>query len=456
MVLENFSASLRETIRKITKSSYVDQETIKEVVRDLQRILLKADVNVKLALNLSKTVEERSTQEKPPSGMAPQDFIVKIIYEELLKIMGVESNLTLSPQTIMLVGLYGQGKTTSAGKLAKFFMRKGLSVGLIAADVHRPAAMEQLEQISKQVKSGFYGDKSLKDPVKIVTRGLEALDSFQIKIIDTSGRDSLDKELLDEIVKLKNAFNPEQVLYVLDAAVGQQAGPQAKAINDAVGITGVVITKMDGTGKGGGALSAVSEIKAPVYFIGTGEHLEDLEIFNPKSFLSRLLGLGDLSSLLEIAEIADISEEQAEASVSKLMSGKFDLMDMYDVWEKFAKPGIMKKFVGALPLAKMPGSEKLDENTLETAEGKLVIYRNILDSMTYKELKEPDLINAKRISRIARGSGRKEEEVRSLLKEFKSMKKNIKQLQGNRNFKKMLKTQMKSGDFGLDSMGIPE
>ena len=174
-------------------------------------------------------------------------------------------------------------------------------------------------------------------------------------------------------------------MYVLDAAVGQQAGPQARAINEAVGITGVIITKMDGTGKGGGALSAVSEIKAPVYFIGTGEHLEDLEIFNPKSFLSRLLGLGDLSSLLEIAEIADISEEQAEASVSKLMSGKFDLMDMYDVWEKFAKPGIMKKFVGALPLARMPGSEKLDENTLETAEGKLVVYRNILDSMTYKE-----------------------------------------------------------------------
>jgi len=456
MVLENFSSSLRETIRKITKSSFVDKDTIKEVVRDLQRILLKADVNVKLALDLSRTVEERATQEKPPSGMAPQDFIVKIIYEELLKIMGVESNLTLAPQTIMLVGLYGQGKTTSAGKLAKFFLRKGLSVGLIAADVHRPAAMEQLEQISKQVKCGFYGDKPQKDPAKIVAKGLDALDSLQVKIIDTSGRDSLEKDLLEEIIRLKKAFNPDQVLYVLDAAVGQQAGPQARAINDSVGITGVIITKMDGTGKGGGALSAVSEIKAPVYFIGTGEHLEDLEIFNPKTFLSRLLGLGDLNSLLEIAEIAEITEEQAEASLSKLMTGKFDLMDMYDVWEKFAKPGIMKKFVGALPLAKMPGSEKLDENTLETAEGKLSVYRYILDSMTYKELKDPDLINAKRILRVSRGSGRKEEEIRSLLKEFKSMKKNIKQLQGNRNFKKMLKAQMKSGDFGLDNMDVPE
>lgn len=453
MVLEGFASSLRETIRKISRSSYIDRETIKEVVKDLQRILLKSDVNVKLALNLSKVVESRANDEKPPSGMAPQDFIVRIIYEELLKIMGVESNIELKPQTIMLVGLYGQGKTTSAGKLARFFEKKGLSVGLVAGDVHRPAAYEQLEQISRQVKCSFYGDRTEKNPVRITEHGLKALESSQVKIIDTSGRDSLDRELLDEIIKLKNAIKPDVVLYVIDAAVGQQAGPQATAINNAVGINGVIITKMDGTGKGGGALSAVSEIKAPVYFIGTGEHLDDFEIFDPKKFLSRLLGLGDLSSLLEIAETAEITEEQAEESMSKLMSGKFDLMDMYDVWEKFAKPGLMRKFVDALPLAKLPGSDKLNENTLQMAEGKLSVYRTILDSMTYKELKEPDIINAKRIARICRGSGRKEEEVRSLLKEFKSMKKNLKQLQGNRNFKKMLRTQMKSGNFGLENLG---
>lgn len=454
MVLESFAASLRETIRKISGSSYIDKDTIKQVVRDLQRILLKADVNVQLALNLSNVVEQRATEEKPPAGMASQDFIVKIIYEELLNIMGVESKIEIKPQTIMLVGLYGQGKTTSAGKLAKFFERKGLSVGLIAADVHRPAAFEQLQQISKQVNCGFFGIKDEKNPVKIVKKGLEELESYQVKILDTSGRDSLDSELIDEITDLKKHFNPDVVLFVLDAAMGQQAGPQSKAINDAAGITGVIIAKMDGTGKGGGALSAVSEIKAPVFFIGTGEHLDDFEIFNPKKFLSRLLGLGDLESLLEIAKTAEITEEEAEASMTKLMSGKFDLTDMYDVWEKFAKPGLMRKFVGALPLARFPGADKLDENSLEMAETKLSVYRSILDSMTYAELKEPDIINAKRIARVAKGSGRGEEEVRGLLKEFKSMKKNIKQLQGNRNFKKMLKAQMRSGNFGLDNMGL--
>lgn len=454
MVLESFAASLRETIRKISGSTHVDKETIRQVVRDLQRILLQSDVNVRLALELSTVVEQRATEEKPPAGMAPQDFIVKIIYEELLKIMGVESKIEIRAQTIMLVGLYGQGKTTSAGKLARFFERKGLSVGLIAADVHRPAAYEQLEQISRQVNCGFFGIKGDKNPVKIVRKGLDQLDSLQVKIIDTSGRDSLDKDLIDEIKDLKSSFNPDVVLYVLDAAMGQQAGPQSKAIDEAAGITGVIITKLDGTGKGGGALSAVSEIRAPVFFIGTGEHLDDFEIFNPKKFLSRLLGLGDLESLLEIAETAEITEEQAEASVNKIMSGKFDLTDMYEVWEKFAKPGLMRKFVGALPLARMPGGEKLDENSLEKAESKLSVYRSILDSMTYSELKEPEIINAKRIARVARGSGRSDEEVRALLKEFKSMKKNIKQLQGNRNFKKMLRAQMKSGNFGLENMDL--
>ncbi len=453
MVLENFAASLRETIKRISGSSYIDKDTIKQVVRDLQRILLKADVNVHLALNLSNVVEQRSTEEKPPSGMAPQDYIVRVIYEELLKIMGVESKIEIKPQTIMLVGLYGQGKTTSAGKLAKFFERKGLSVGLIAADVHRPAAYEQLQQIAKQVNCGFYGVKGEKNPVKIVKKGLDELSSLQVKIIDTSGRDSLDSELIDEIIDLKKRFNPDAVLYVLDAAMGQQAGPQSKTINEAAGITGVIITKMDGTGKGGGALSAVSEIKAPVFFIGTGEHLDDFEIFNPKKFLSRLLGLGDLETLLEVAESADITEEKAEASMNKIMSGKFDLTDMYEIWEKFAKPGIMKKFVGSLPLARIPGADRFDESSLEVAESKLAIYRSILDSMTYSELKQPDLFNAKRIARVARGSGRGEDEVRGLLREFKSMKKNIKQLQGNRNFKKMLKAQMRSGDFGLDNIG---
>ena len=414
MVLDNLSESLKGIMRKISGSSYIDKDTIKEVTRDIQRALLKADVNVKLVLKLTNTVQERALNEKPPAGMVAQDYIIRIIYEELLKILGIDSNFDLEPQTIMLVGLYGNGKTTTAGKLARLFMKKGLSTGLIAADVHRPGAYEQLSQISKEVNAGFYGENGEKNALKIVRNGMKELADYKIKIIDTSGRDSLDQELIDEVHEIKDKIKPDAVLFVIDATLGQQAGPQAKTLHDAVNINGVIITKMDGTGKAGGALSAVADIKSPVYFIGTGEHMDDIQIFNPKKFLSRLLGMGDIDSLMEVVEETNITEEEAEASLDKLMSGKFDLKDMYDVWEKFAKPGLLKKFFGSLPLAKMPGGNKLDDSQLDQADEKLRLYRIILDSMTYNELENPDVLNAKRIKRIAAGSGQGEKNVRQL------------------------------------------
>ncbi|MCL4307343.1 MAG: signal recognition particle protein Srp54 [Candidatus Thermoplasmatota archaeon] len=452
MVLEGLAGSLRETIRKISRASYIDKETIKEVSKELQRALLKADVNVKLVLNLSSTLERRATEEKPPAGMTEQDFMIKIIYEELLKILGEDSKIELGEQTIMLVGLYGQGKTTSAGKLAKFFHRKGLSVGLIAADVHRPGAYDQLEQVAKQVNVPFYGEKGQKNPVRIISNGLDQLKDLKVKIIDTSGRDSLNQELIDEITEIKKKFQPKEVLLVMDATIGQQAGPQAKAIDDAVGITGVIITKMDGTGKGGGALSAVADIHAPVYFIGTGEHMDDLEVFNAKKFLSRLLGLGDLETLLEAFQETEITEEEAEESMNRLMSGKFNLKDMYEIWEKFAQPGIMRKMFDALPLSKMPGGGKIGAEDLDNAQDKLNNYRVIMDSMTFYELEHPDEINAKRIMRIAKGSGREETDVRNLLREFKAMKNNLKAMKGNRGFKKLMRNQIKAGNFGLENL----
>ncbi len=452
MVLEGLAGSLRETIRKISRASYIDKETIKEVSKELQRALLKADVNVKLVLNLSSTLERRATEEKPPAGMTEQDFMIKIIYEELLKILGEDSKIELGEQTIMLVGLYGQGKTTSAGKLAKFFHRKGLSVGLIAADVHRPGAYDQLEQVAKQVNVPFYGEKGQKNPVRIISNGLDQLKDLKVKIIDTSGRDSLNQELIDEITEIKKKFQPKEVLLVMDATIGQQAGPQAKAINDAVGITGVIITKMDGTGKGGGALSAVADIHAPVYFIGTGEHMDDLEVFNAKKFLSRLLGLGDLETLLEAFQETQITEEEAEESMNRLMSGKFNLKDMYEIWEKFAQPGIMRKMFDALPLSKIPGGGKIGAEDLDNAQDKLNNYRVIMDSMTFYELEHPDEINARRIVRIARGSGREETDVRNLLREFKAMKNNLKAMKGNRGFKKLMRNQIKAGNFGLENL----
>ncbi len=453
MVLDSLSDSLKGIMRKISGSSYIDKNTLKDISKDIQRALLKADVNVKLVLSLTNSVGSRAANEKPPAGMTDQDFIIKIIYEELLKILGENINFDLKPGIIMLAGLYGNGKTTTAGKLAKFFIKKGFSTALIAADVHRAGAYEQLYQISKEVNSQFYGIKGEKNPVKIVKEGINNVDA-KIKIIDTSGRDSLDDSLISEIKDIKKAVNPDTVLFVLDATMGQQAGPQAKTFHEAVNINGVIITKMDGTGKAGGALSAVAEIKSPVYFIGTGEHMDDIEIFNPKKFLSRLLGMGDIDALMEAVKETNFTDEEAEESMEKLMSGKFNLKDMYDVWEKFSKPGLLKKIFGSLPLASMPGGNKINENQIDQAGEKLQLYRVILDSMTFYELENPDVLNAKRIKRIAAGSGKGETNVRNLLKEYRAMKNNLKMMKRNRNFKKMLKTQIKGGDLSLDNIDM--
>ena len=442
MALDNLSSSLRETFRKITGSSYIDKDIIRDMIKDIQRALLKADVNVKLTLELSRKIQERSEGEKPPAGMTPQDYILKIVYEELLSLLGKPSNLKLQPQTIMLVGLYGQGKTTTAGKLARFFTKKGLSTGFVAADVHRPAAYEQLKTIAEQTGARFFGIKGEKNPIKIFRESEDELKDISVKIVDTSGRDSLDSELLDEISKLRKAVNPDEVLLVMDATIGQQAGPQAQALMNATGLTGVIITKMDGTGKAGGALSAVAQTGVPVYMLGTGEHFDDFEIFSPKKFLGRLLGMGDPETLLEVVKDADISDEKAEETMTKIMSGKFNLMDMYDIWEKFAKPSLMKRLFDSMPMGKMPKSASgmLD---LDAAQEKIGRYTVILDSMTYRELENPETINAKVIKRVSRGSGTQEQEVRNLLKEFKAMKENAKMMKGNRALKKMLRGQMK-------------
>ncbi|EDY34431.1 SRP54-type protein, GTPase domain, partial [Aciduliprofundum boonei T469] len=348
-MLDSLGESLRNTIRKISKAGYVDESLIKEVVRDIQRALLRADVEVHLALKLSKNVERRALEEKPPSGMSHRDFLIKIIYEELVAILGKEKEVALKPQKLMLVGLYGQGKTTTAGKLARYFHKKGLSVALIACDVHRPAAYEQLKQIGEQLNVPVFGIPGEKDARKIARDAVKKMKDYQVQIFDTSGRHALEDDLIEEIKDLKEIIQPDEIFLVLDATIGQQAGKQAKAFHDAVGVTGVIITKMDGSAKGGGALSAVAATGAPVVFIGTGEHLEDLEHFNPTRFISRLLGMGDLETLLETAKELELKEVEAEKVMERMMSGKFNLKDMYEIWEQMAKPGLLQKILYSLP-----------------------------------------------------------------------------------------------------------
>ncbi|HEC81085.1 MAG TPA: signal recognition particle protein Srp19, partial [Thermoplasmatales archaeon] len=292
MVLENLGESLRGTIKKIASAVTVDSKLIKEVVRDIQRALIQADVNVQLVLKLSKNIEKRALQEKPPAGMSAREHVIRIVYDELVSIVGSKRALPIKKQIIMMVGLYGQGKTTTCGKLAQYFKKKGLRPVLIAGDVHRPAAYDQLKQIAEKAEVPFYGEKEAKDAVSVVKHGMEHFKrSADVIIVDTAGRHKLEKDLINEMKNIFSTIKPDEKLLVMDAAVGQQAGPQAKAFHDAVGITGIVLTKLDGTAKGGGALSAAAEVGAPIVFIGTGEHINDFEPFDPQRFISRLLGM---------------------------------------------------------------------------------------------------------------------------------------------------------------------
>ena len=359
MVLDGLGKSLRGVLDRINSSAAIDENLIKDVCKELQRALLQADVNVQLVLKLTNNVKTRSLNEKPAAGKSAKQHVTRIIYEELVNLLKNGEPIALKPQTIMLVGLYGQGKTTSAGKLANYFIKKGFSVGLIGADVYRPAALDQLKQLGAKVGAEVYGEPGQKDAVKIVKDGLEKFADKKIRIIDTSGRHALEDDLIEEIIGISKVAHAEERILVLDSQVGQQAGPQADAFNKAVDVTGVILTKMDGTAKGGGALSAVATTDARIVFLGVGEHIRDLEAFDADRFISRLLGMGDLASLVEIAreEMADEGEDM-EAIARNMMTGHFTLNDMYAQMKAVKKMGALKKLVGLLPGTLSQNSDK--------------------------------------------------------------------------------------------------
>jgi len=445
MVLDDLGNSLKGTLKKIANAVHVDSKLIKEVVRDIQRALLQADVNVKLVLQLSKKIENRALSEKPKAGMSNREHVIHIVYEELVEILGGSRELPIRKQIIMLVGLYGQGKTTTCGKLATHFKKKGLRPALIAGDVHRPAAYEQLKQIADKVKVPFYGDDKENDAVKVVKEGLDKFKRVSdVIIVDTSGRHKLEDDLIDEMKEIFKATKPDEKLLVMDAAIGQQAGPQAKAFDDAVDITGIVLTKLDGTAKGGGALSAAAEVGAPIVFIGTGEHSNDFEKFDPAGFISRLLGMGDIKSLLERAE-ESLKGKDAEKTARRIMSGKFTLHDMYDQMDMLKGMGSLRKVAEMLP-GGFPGKSKIKDEDMDSTENKLQKFKVIMDSMTEEEMNDPNIIRAARVKRIARGAGVENRNVKELLKYYNVMKRTMKGISGNR---KMQKNLMKRLNFGV-------
>ena len=442
MVLDDLGNSLKGTIKKIANAVYIDSKLIKEVVKDIQRALLQADVNVKLVLELSKKIEKRALSEKPPAGMSNREHVIRIVYDELVDILGDSRELPIKKQIIMMVGLYGQGKTTTCGKLATYFKKKGLRPAVIAGDVHRPAAYEQLKQIADKVKVPFYGDKKEKDAVKVVKDGLNKFKrTSDVIIVDTSGRHKLEDDLIQEMKDIFKATKPEEKFLVMDAAVGQQAGPQAKAFNDAVDITGIVLTKLDGTAKGGGALSAAAEVGAPIVFIGTGEHAADFEAFDPARFISRLLGMGDIKTLLEKAE-ESLKGKDAEKTARRIMSGKFTLHDMYDQMDMLSGMGPISKVAEMLPGGL---SGKMKEADMNDTQQKLQRFRIIMDSMTDEEMNDPTIVRSSRIKRIARGAGVENRHVKELLKYYNMTKRMMKGFSGNRKMKKNLMKQLQFG-----------
>ena len=443
MVLEGLGKSLRNAIGKITGANSVSEQLIEEVVKDLQRALLQADVNVQMVLSLTKKIKERATEEKPPAGKSSKDHVVNIIYGELVNLLDNGEGLRMEPQTIMMVGLYGQGKTTSCGKLGLIFQKKGFRVGMIAADVHRPAAYDQLKQLGDRVGVDVYGEPGAKDAPGVVKRGLEHFKDKKVIIIDTSGRHALEGDLIQELKDVAAVARPDERLLVLDSQVGQQAGPQAEAFHKAVGVTGVILTKMDGTAKGGGALSAVSATDARIVFLGVGEHIRDFEPFNANKFISRLLGMGDLSSLAQMAKEEFEGDEEVEGASKNIMSGRFTLKDMYTQMEAVSKMGPLKTL-----MTKIPGMSKMEDKiNYEESQARLKKYRVIMDSMTDAEMEDPRLIKGTRINRIAYGSGVSTHDVRELIKQYEQSKKTMKSMMGNRKMRKQMMKQMGAGDL---------
>jgi signal recognition particle subunit SRP54 len=441
MVLDSLGKSLRGVLQRIAQGNQVDDALIAEVVRDIQRALLQADVNVQLTLELTQRVKRRAKEEKPPAGASVRDFLVRIIYEEIRGILGKDRPFEVKPRRILMAGLFGQGKTTTSGKLARFFQKKGVRVGLVAADVHRPAAIDQLEQLSKKIGCDFYAHRGETRAEVIVQEALEKFPAHMAIIVDTAGRSGIDPELIAELTRVRKVLQPEEVLLVLDAAMGQSAGRSAAAFHQAVGLTGVILTKIDGSAKGGGALSAVSASGAPILFLGTGEHLDELERFDPTRFVSRLLGMGDIQTLLErFEELSD--KEGAQKAAENLMSGRFSLRDMRSQLDSLGQMGPFSKLMSLLPSF---GGAKLDEQQIEGTQARLRRFRAILNSVNGEELDDPHVIKGERIHRIARGSGQKTQEVRALLKYCDSTRKAAHGIATNRKLRRQLERQFAGG-----------
>jgi signal recognition particle subunit SRP54 len=426
-MFDELSGKLTATLRSLTGRGVLTEDAVKEGLREIRRILLEADVSFDLTRDFLERVQAKAIGQNALADVRPGHQLVKIVYDELVVMLGERQapivHATVPPTVILLVGLQGSGKTTTAGKLARRLKTEQKAPFLVAADVYRPAAIEQLQTLGRQIDVGVHGDTGSKDVVKIVSDGIAAAGRARARtvLVDTAGRLQIDDEMMGELVKLKDATKPHEILLVADGMTGQDAVRIAKGFHDALGITGVILTKMDGDARGGAALSVYGVTHAPIKYIGVGEKLDALEPFHPDRLAGRILQQGDILSLVEKAQGA-VDEKEAEQLARKVTSKKgLDLEDFLNAMRQMQKMGPLKNVLGLLPGMNpaMLQAAKVDDKKMKQVEA-------IVLSMTPKERANPDIINGQRRLRIAKGSGRSVQEVNVLLNQFKQMQKVMK------------------------------
>lgn len=419
-MLESIGNAIKKGIDKISSAIFVDQALIDSIIKDLQRALIMADVNVSLVKELSEKIRKES--QKNIKDIEKKEQLIKLLNDEIINIIGKEKKeLTLDKkEKLLFIGLYGTGKTTTISKVGTYYKKRGRKVAFLGLDVHRPAAPEQLEQLGKKTEIATFIDKEEKDPIKIFEKHKKELEKYDLVLVDSAGRDALEKSLIEEIKEISKKVKPTHIILVIAADIGQSAKRQVEEFKKACDIDGVIITRMDSSAKAGGALTACAETNAPVYFIGTGEKPSELEQFNPKNFVSRILGMGDLDSLLE--KVQSAMDEKKQSKLKKnLEDGKLSLLDIYDQLESMQSIGSFKKITELIPGF---SKAKIPDEMMENQEHKLKHWKNAINSMTKEELENPELMEKQtsRISRIAKGSGTSTTEIRQLLKQYKMIK----------------------------------
>src|SRR5262247_3671086 len=430
-MFDSLSTRLQDVFKTLRGEARLTPENIEIALREIRLALLEADVNFKVVKAFIDRVRDRAMGQDVLRSLSPSQQVVKIVRDEMVALFGdAEGGLqatTKRPRVILLLGLQGAGKTTTAGELAKWLVKQGRHPLLVSTDVKRPAAIEQLNVVARKASVRVHDPAGQQDPVQRAKGALSEASSlgFDVVIVDSAGRLHIDDELMTELVSIKNETDATDLLYVADAMTGQDAIKSAGEFNARVGVTGVVLTKMDGDARGGAALSVVSVVGVPIAFAGSGETLDDLEPFHPDRVVSRVLGMGDVLSLIEKAEAA-ISEEDAEALEEKILSDDFTLEDFRDQLKTIRKMGPLESIMGMLPgmgNLKALADQKPDENQIGRIEA-------IIASMTPDERRKQHIINGSRRKRIAKGSGTSVEEVNRLLKQFVQMQKMLKQLGG--------------------------